>query len=151
MFSIKSETSFKQPYGNFASRQNEGPPETSPAVRGVREAVTLLSLSAQMWFLKTFFVVVRNTLNWFWQRAAGVLQGWHRSQEKAVAEAADLSFSVGIRACPAWWVAGVLPGSSAPWPRTRLAARPLLKAEVTRKPKWVFFSGRVGNSELCYL
>lgn len=49
MFSIKSETvALSQPDGNFGRRQNEDPPETSPAVKEVREVVKLLSLSAQM-------------------------------------------------------------------------------------------------------
>ncbi|XP_009698747.1 PREDICTED: RNA binding protein fox-1 homolog 2-like [Cariama cristata] len=33
MLSIESETSFEQPSGNFDHRENEDPPETSPAVR----------------------------------------------------------------------------------------------------------------------
>lgn len=92
-----------------------------------------------------------------------LLQVLHSGQEKAALKAPDPSVSqqVQILACLA-----LLPASSKPpclmsgrgpawqltWPRTHLPTRPLLKAEVYRKPVAFFFlSGWVGNFELCYL
>jgi len=108
-----------------------------------------------------FWLLLGILLIGFDNELQGFLQVWRTSQEKVVPEAADLTVPIEIRAFPACslpapsllprWVAGVLPGSSATWPRMRLPARPLHKAEVFRKPKWLFLSGWVGNSERCYL
>lgn len=152
MFSIKSETvALGSPMVTLAVDKMKVLLKQALLWGGKRGSEVIVPLSSNVISQDFFFAVVKNTLNWFWQWAAGVTAVWHRSQEKATPEAADLSFSVQIRACPAsclpapslpaWWVAGVLPGSSATWPRTRLPARPLLKAEVSRKPKWLFLVG----------
>lgn len=142
--------SFEQLNGDFGPRQNEGL-LTSPAVgRWERQWLYCpfqLNCDFSGMFLGFLLVVL---LIGFDSELQELLQTLHRNQEKAALKAADPSSlfrsvpawpsCLPAPNLPAWWVAGVL----LMWSRTHLPTRPLLKAEVFRKPVPFFFFFSVG-------